>query len=68
MGFAALDGGGEEFGVGEDIAREDVGVIKRVVGIRNFAEMGRNELRPYKGMERDVWRIGEQRGGWDEIV
>ncbi len=25
MGFAALDGGGEKFGVGEDVAGEDLG-------------------------------------------
>ena len=48
VGFATLDGSGEEFGVGEDVAREDLGGVGGRGEIGNRGGMGRNELRPYK--------------------
>ena len=56
MGFAALDGSGKEFGMGKDIAGEDLGGAQRHVGIEDVAKTGRNMLRHFKGMERGVER------------
>src|SRR5712664_3336031 len=51
--FSAEDGGGKKFGAVEDVASEDL------------AEMGRNMLRPYKGMKRNS-RVRMQGGGGEK--
>ena len=53
MGFAALDGSGEEFGVVEDIAGEDVGRMGWFVEMRNAAKRGHVMPCPYEGMKWD---------------
>jgi hypothetical protein len=53
MGFAALDGGGEEFGVVEDSAGEDVGEMGRFDGMRKAAKRGHGMPCPYEGMKWD---------------
>src|SRR5208282_10100 len=57
VGFAALDGGGEEFGVVEDVAGEDLGGGRLLVKIRSLAKSGHGMPCPYEGMEWSVWRI-----------
>jgi hypothetical protein len=60
--FSALDGGGEEFGVSEEVASEDVSVMRRLVNMRNLAEIGHSVPSrmlginpcPCKGMERNL--------------
>ncbi len=53
MGFAALDGGGKEFGVIEDVASQDLGAMGRFDGMRKAAKSGHGMPCPYEGMEWD---------------
>ena len=67
MGFSALDGGGKEFGVVEDVSRQDLGAMSRFDGMRKAAKRGHGMPCPYEGMERNG-RIRYQGGGGEEIV
>src|SRR5579859_6910656 len=67
MRFAALDGGGEEFGMVEDVGGEDVGEVGRFDGMRKAAKRGHGMPCPYEGMEWDG-RVCMQGRGGEEIV
>lgn len=68
VGFPAVDRSREEFGVGENIAGQDLGLIRRRIRIGHLAKIGQRILRPYKGMERGFERIVEERRSGNEII